>query len=149
MNQKGRANKLLKAASKSAGKAYAPYSGFLVGAALEVKDGKIFTAANMENASYGLTVCAEVGALQAASSAGYLDKVVSIGIVGGLSDPKKRNRNKIVTPCGRCRQLILESALLSKNDIEIWCADLDLTIIQRFNISELLPNSFGPKDLSK
>ena len=140
-------NKLLGAAVSAARNAYAPYSCFSVGAAIQTVDGSVFTGANMENASYGLTVCAEVGALQAASTAGKLSDVVRIAVVGGPVEKAGKRSGDIVTPCGRCRQLILESAHLGQRDIEVWCADLDLTTINCFKISELLPHAFGPANL--
>lgn len=138
---------LLRAAQGAARNAYAPYSRFAVGAALQVVDGTIFTGANMENASYGLTMCAEVGALQAASTAGQLAQVVRIAIAGGAIENRSNRPGSIVSPCGRCRQLILESAQLSKMDIDVWCADLNLTSISCFKISELLPHGFGPTNI--
>jgi cytidine deaminase len=139
---------LLRAAASAARNAYAPYSNFAVGAALQTSDGSVFAGANMENASYGLTMCAEVGALQAASTAGKLADVVRIGIAGGNLRADKCD-GEIVTPCGRCRQLILESARLGSRDIEVWCANLDLSSIKCFKISELLPHGFGPANLVK
>jgi cytidine deaminase len=139
--------KLLRAALSAAENAYAPYSRFAVGAAVETTDGQIFSGANMENASYGLTVCAEVGALQAASVSGLLGNVSRIAIAGGLIKAAKKSVGEIVTPCGRCRQLILESAHISETDIEVWCANLDLSAIECFKISELLPHGFGPRNL--
>ncbi len=106
----------------------------------------MFTGTNMENASYGLTMCAEVGALQAALAAGKHHEIVRIAVVGALKERTKPS-GQIVTPCGRCRQLILEASQRSKVDIEVWCADLDLTKIESFKISELIPHGFGPKDL--
>lgn len=123
---------LLEAAREAAGHAYAPYSGFAVGAAVETSDGRVFVGANMENASYGLAVCAEVGALQAATTSGALDQVHRIAIVG----PKPP------TPCGRCRQLLAETAALSGRDIEVWFADLDFNVVERRTISALLPDAF-------
>src|SRR6266536_125005 len=137
---------LLRAAAEAARNAYAPYSGFAVGAAAQTADGSVFTGANMENASHGLTVDAEMGALQAASTAGKLSEIVQIAGVGGRMEAGERNR-AVVTPCGRCRQLILEAAHLGARDIDVWCADLDLTSIHRFKISELLPHGFGPANL--
>jgi cytidine deaminase len=134
-------------ARQAALRAYAPYSAFAVGAAAQTADGRVFTGANMENASFGLTLCAEVGALQAASTAGQLHKIRKIAIVGG---PVKGTKGKMpgpVTPCGRCRQLIQESAMLSGHDIQVICADLDLKNISSSRISRLLPRSFGAKDL--
>lgn len=145
-----RPQKLLKAASDAANNAYSPYSGFLVGAAVETSDGRIFVGANMENVSYGLTVCAEVGALQSASTANALDKIQRIAIVGGLRikalTPKQ---SKPTAPCGRCRQLISEAAMLSGYDIEVWYADLELKSVKCKAISELLPDSFGASSLKK
>jgi len=136
---------LLAAAAGATHYAYAPYSGFAVGAAAETVDGRIFAAANMENASYGLTVCAELGALQAASSAGVLAHIIRIAVVGSpIGSP---NTGQIVTPCGRCRQLILESAQLGSRDIEVICADTALSKIEKIRISDLLPHAFGPDSL--
>ncbi len=138
---------LLAAAAGAAHHAYAPYSRFAVGAAAETVEGRIFAAANMENASYGLTVCAELGALQAASSAGMLAQIIRIAVVGSpIGSP---NTAQIVTPCGRCRQLILESAQLGGRDIEVICADTALSKIEKFRISELLPHAFGPDSLRR
>jgi cytidine deaminase len=123
---------LLEAAREAAAHAHAPYSKFRVGAAVETSDGRVFTGANMENASYGLTVCAEVGALQAATTAGALDRIRRIAIVG----PKPP------TPCGRCRQLLAEAAALSGHDTEVWFADVDFNVVERRTISELLPEPF-------
>ena len=138
---------LFKAARNAASNAYAPYSGFAVGAAVETSDGRTFVGANMENASYGLTVCAEVGALQAASSAGALGKIRRIAIVGGPINPGTEYRPKPTAPCGRCRQLISEAAMLGRHDIVVWYADLDQKIIERRTISELLPDSFDARNL--
>jgi len=136
---------LLAAAVAASAHAYAPYSGFAVGAAVQTADGRVFSAANMENASYGLSVCAELGALQAAASAGALGLITQIAIVGA---PKgQRATGQIVTPCGRCRQLILESAQLGAHDIVIHCADTELSVVSSFLISDLLPHAFGPANL--
>ena len=125
---------LLEAAAGVAANAYAPYSNFPVGAAVETDDGSIFLGTNMENASYGLSICAEVGAMQSALSQGQFDKIVRIAIVGG---------DMPATPCGRCRQILHEASQLGKRDIEVWCADSELTIIESYKISELLPAAFG------
>lgn len=130
---------LLRAASAVASNAYAPYSDFAVGAAIQTTDGSIYVGTNMENASYGLSICAEVGALQSALAHGKLNQVVLIAIVGG---------QKPATPCGRCRQLIYEASKLGSKDIDVWCADEALTTIQHYVISELLPHAFGPEELS-
>jgi cytidine deaminase len=137
---------LLRHARQAASNAYAPYSGFAVGAAVATEDGRVFTGANMENASFGLTLCAEAGALQAASSAGALNQVTSIAIVGGPIRPSNQSTGP-VEPCGRCRQLIQESAMLSNNDIKVISSDLDLKTRSENRISQLLPKSFGAKDL--
>lgn len=138
---------LFQAATKAAANAYAPYSGFAVGAAVETSDGEIFVGANMENASYGLTSCAEVGALQSASSAGALGRIRRIAIVGGPIDAAPDYRPKPTAPCGRCRQLLAEAAMLAGHDIEVWYADLERTIIERRTISELLPDAFTAGNL--
>lgn len=137
---------LLQAAVAVAQNAYAPYSKFSVGAAVETVDGEIFVGANMENAAYGVTICAETGALQAALAAGKLDKIVRMAVAGGPQrNPQKKG--PIVTPCGRCRQLIYEASQLGNRNIEVWCADLALSTVECFNISNLLPHAFGPHNL--
>jgi len=139
---------LLKSAHEAARHAYAPYSGFVVGAAVETADGQVFTSANMENASYGLTVCAEVGALQAAYSAGMLAKVRRIVVVGGPEKPVNAHRRSAIPPCGRCRQLIAEAAHLAGYDIEVWYGDLQGTVLEKRTIAQLLPDAFGRQCLN-
>jgi cytidine deaminase len=136
---------LLQAAVAVAKNAYAPYSKFCVGAAVEAADGSVFIGTNMENASYGLSMCAEVGALQAALAAGKHDQIVRLAVAGGLMDGEKGG---IVTPCGRCRQLILEASQRGGLDIEVWCSDLDLSETECYKISEFLPHGFGPQFLA-
>ena len=127
--------------------AYAPYSKFGVGAAAETCDGTVYVGANMENASYGLTMCAEVGALQAASSDGALGKIRRIAIVGGPLHQHSDHQPKATAPCGRCRQLIAEAAKVGRHDIEVWFSDLDGSVVERRTISELLPDAFDSENL--
>jgi cytidine deaminase len=137
---------LFESARKAAANAYAPYSGFAVGAAVETSDGRIFAGANMENASYGVTICAEVGALQAASSAGALRSIRRMVVVGGPI-AGSTGRPQATAPCGRCLQLIAEAAAVGGHDIEVWFSDLNGRAVQRRTISELLPDAFGPDNL--
>jgi len=129
--------------------AYAPYSGYRVGAAAETADGRIFVGTNMENASYGLTVCAEVGALQAALAAGALNQIRRMAIVGGLAHRGATDAPKAAPPCGRCRQLIAEAATLGKHDIEVWFGDLDGGQLEMQPISALLPRAFDAALLTR
>lgn len=138
---------LLERARDAARNAYAPYSGFAVGAALETTDGQVFSSANMENASYGVTVCAEVGALQAASAAGLLGHIRRIAIAGGPMKRKAGYRPKATAPCGRCRQLIAEAARVGRYDIEVWYSDLEGKTLRRRTISQLLPEAFDAGNL--
>lgn len=133
--------RLLNEAALARKNAYAPYSNYAVGAAIITKTGEIFTGANMENASYGLTSCAEVGAIQSAISNGYTS-FNTIAIVVG-------NNEKLGSPCGRCRQIIYEISELSQTDIKIIISDAELKLIKISSISELLPEPFGPQDLIK
>ena len=91
--------KLRDAARKVAGSAYAPYSNLAVGAAALVDDGRVVTGCNVENASYGLTLCAECGLVSNLHSSGG-GRLVAVSVVAGDGKP--------LTPCGRCRQLLLE-----------------------------------------
>ena len=96
------ANELLEMALEARASAYAPYSRFQVGAALETRTGKVFTGCNVENLSFGLTICAERNALFAAVAAGERD-FARIVIVADSQEP--------VTPCGACRQVLAEFSL--------------------------------------
>lgn len=127
--------------------AYAPYSGFAVGAALLLTDGAIVTGCNMENASYGLSLCAETVALATANAQGRLSDVVAIGIVGGVIRPGGIEGGGAVHPCGRCRQMLNEAAQLGHRDILVHCASADGAIMTTHRLSELLPHAFGPADL--
>ena len=131
---------LLELAREAAGRAYAPYSNFHVGCAVESVDGKVVTGANMENACYRLGVCAEQGALTAAQHKFGLDKVARIAVVGGTDATA-------CTPCGGCRQAILEAAQLSGRDVEILCGSGDGSATERYQIGELIPFGFGPANL--
>jgi cytidine deaminase len=131
---------LVQLARKAAGKAYAPYSRFNVGCAIESVDGEVVTGANMENACYRLGVCAEQSGLTAAQHAFGLDKVARIAVAGG-------DDATVCTPCGGCRQAISEAAQLGGRDVEILCSSGDGSAVERHRIGELLPASFGPANL--
>jgi len=137
---------LVLAARHAADNAYAPYSGFAVGAAARSTDGKVQLGANLENASYGLSICAEVSALTAANTAGEFDRLEAIAIVGFGFFPKLHDSD-VVAPCGRCRQVISESAQLSGIDVNVFACSGDLKRIEQSRISELLPWAFGPQSL--
>src|SRR5215469_14842695 len=97
--------------------AYAPYSKFYVASAVRTSTGVVHRGLNMENASYGMTMCAEIGALTAVNAAGDLSKIRAIYVVGGtLGTSGKLEGKNVVTPCGRCRQLIREAASVSGHD---------------------------------
>jgi cytidine deaminase len=91
---------LRSAAATAAGRAYAPYSGLRVGAAGQDRNGTVVTGCNVENASYGLTLCAECGLVSAQHAAGA-GPLVAVSVVAGDGAP--------LVPCGRCRQLLLEA----------------------------------------
>jgi cytidine deaminase len=133
-------DELVSLARAAAAKAYAPYSRFQVGCAIESTDGQLVTGANMENACYRLGLCAEQSALTAAQHAFGLDRVARIAVAGG-------NGDMICTPCGGCRQAILEAAHLSGRDIEILCASGDGSAVERHRIGALIPHGFGPANL--
>jgi cytidine deaminase len=112
-------------AVEACGRAYAPYSRYPVGVAGLVDDGRVLTACNVENASYGLTLCAECGLVSALHATGG-GVLVAVACVDGHGDE--------LVPCGRCRQLLHEhggSELL----------------FNRRPLGELLPDAFGPDHL--
>ena len=139
---------LVEAARGAALKAYAPYSSFHVGCAIESVDGEVVTGANMENACYRLGICAEQSALTAAQHRFGLGKVARIAVAGGAIGRDALTGSSIVTPCGGCRQAILEAAQLSGGDVQILCANGDGTKVERHSIAALIPHGFGPANLN-
>jgi cytidine deaminase len=126
--------RLIEAALSAMEHSYSPYSGFKVGAAVRTPDGKTYAACNVENASYGLTVCAERAAVFKMISEGGT-KIEALALVSRNDDP--------ITPCGACRQIINEFAAA---DCRIICYSKNQTRIYR--IDELLPDSFKSSDLT-
>jgi len=110
-------------------------------------DGTIIPGTNFENASYGLSLCAETVALAAANVAGRLRDVVAVGIVGGAIGPAGIEGDAPIYPCGRCRQILNEAAQLGDRDLIVYCASADGVIMRTHRLSELLPHAFGPGDL--
>jgi cytidine deaminase len=140
---------LVERARQAALAAYAPYSRFSVGCAIESVDGEIAIGANMENACYRLGVCGEIAALTAAQQAFGLEKIARIAVVGGhVGEDGTLAGASVVTSCGGCRQSILEAAQLSGADIEVISANGDGTQTRTDRISELIPYGFGPANLS-
>jgi cytidine deaminase len=143
MNREDR--ELIEKALDATAHAYAPYSGFAVGAAVRTQSGKVYTGSNLENASFGVTMCAEVAALTAANTAGDFN-VEAIAIVGHkFTEP--RDATMVTTPCGRCRQLISEAGQIRKVDVRVFSCNGNLDEIHESKISELLPEAFGPANL--
>jgi cytidine deaminase len=126
------------AATAAAGRAYAPYSGLRVGAAGLTDDGRIIVGSNVENASFGLTLCAECGLVSALHGAGPQDcsahsaALVAVAVVAGDGKP--------LLPCGRCRQLLLEAG---GGSLLVDTADGPV------ELKVLLPAAFTSTDLSE
>jgi cytidine deaminase len=125
---------LMEEAVKAREFAYVPYSKFQVGAALIAKDGKVFRGCNIENASYGMTNCAERTALFKAYSEG-ITQFDTLVVVADTDRP--------VPPCGACRQVISE---LCDSEMEVILTNLKGDV-QRILVKDLLPGAFSPKDL--
>jgi cytidine deaminase len=128
---------LIAAAREAAGRSYSPYSNFAVGAALLFDDGSVVTGANVENASYGLALCAETVAVARAMSEGARGGLAKVAVTGPGADP--------ITPCGRCRQVLNELAQLGGTDPEVLCVGPGE--VRRTTLSALLPHAFGPASL--
>ena len=127
---------LIKEAKLARTKAYAPYSKFLVGAALLCKDGTVFHGANVENSSYPLCMCAERNALYHAYMIGYQkDDFAALALVGDTDRP--------ISPCGACRQVMQE---LLPIDAVIIMANIKGEV-KITNMKELLPFAFDKEDL--
>lgn len=125
---------LIDKAIKARENAYAPYSKFKVGAAILTSNQEIYTGCNVENASYGLTNCAERTAIFTAVVNGE-SKIEAIAIVGDTEGP--------ISPCGACRQVIAE---FSDKDTKIILTNLKGDVLVT-TMSEILPGSFSSKDL--
>ena len=113
-------------AAAAAQRAYAPYSQLSVGAAALVDDGRVVSGCNVENASYGLTLCAECGLVSDLHRTGG-GRLVALAVVDGDGEP--------LTPCGRCRQLLYEAG------------GATLVVNDETTVGDLLPGAFGPDDL--
>ncbi len=120
--------KLIEAAVKARENAHAPYSNFKVGAALQTKSGKIFTGCNVENATYGLTICAERVAIFKAISEGET-QIIQIAVAADTAE--------LTPPCGACRQIIWEFC----GDIPVVMANLK-DEVETLRMKELFPRAF-------
>jgi cytidine deaminase len=123
---------LIAAARRAQSRAYAPYSRFHVGAALESVDGAIYAGCNVENASFGLTICAERAAVCAALAAGVREFRRAV-VVSDVDPP--------AAPCGACRQVLAEFGL----DLPI--EGIGRTQSVSWTLAQLLPAAFGPEQL--
>jgi cytidine deaminase len=126
---------LLRAAREARDRAYAPYSGFRVGAGVLADDGRTFSAPNVENASYGMSLCAERGAVHKAVSegAGRLEAVAVVSSGEGHT-----------WPCGACRQVLYE---FGRGELVV-ISEAPGGELEEHTLAELLPNAFGPDDLT-
>lgn len=130
---------LIRTAFAAREKAYAPYSRFTVGAALEAKDGRVFTGCNIESATYTPTCCAERTALVKAVSEGVRE-FSRIAIVGA---PVGRANTLVTSPCGVCRQFLYE---FGGDGLEVIMAKSEQDYVT-MTLGELLPIGFGPANL--
>jgi cytidine deaminase len=126
---------LIDAARAAQAHAWAPYSKFHVGAALETADGAIFRGCNVENASYGGTICAERTAVVSAVAAGHT-RFTRIAVTSDASEP--------VAPCGLCRQFLAEFG----TGLEVLSAGTNGTV-KRWTLGELLPDAFTGEDFQE
>ncbi|HHV19873.1 MAG TPA: cytidine deaminase [Thermoanaerobacterales bacterium] len=121
--------KLIKKALSAMENAYVPYSGFPVGACAVTTDGEEITGSNIENASYGLTVCAERVSLFKAYSEGKRD-IIALAVAANVNEP--------VSPCGACRQVISELA----PEATVYLTNKDGSKVKKMTVEELLPYGF-------
>ncbi len=138
-------NELITKALQARQSAYAPYSNYLVGAALLCEDGSIYTGCNVENASYGATNCAERTAVFKAVSEGKR-RFIAIAIAGGKQESATciEKTTDYAFPCGVCRQVLREFADPTQM-IVIVCKSVD--DYKEMTLEQLLPESFGPDNL--
>ncbi len=132
---------LIAAARSAAENSYSPYSSFAVGSALRFADGSVVTGTNIENASYGLALCAETVAVSKAMADGVRGGLEAVAVTG----PLDKGGDAPITPCGRCRQVLNELAQLGGTDPLVLC--VGPKEVRRARLSELLPDAFGPASL--
>lgn len=135
MIDRATAERLLDRAREASARAYAPYSGFPVGAAVLVPTGEVFDGANIENASFPLTCCAERVAVFRAVMAGHRE-IEAVAVFGQKASP--------CPPCGACRQ-VLNEWRPREGDMSVVLEAADGTEV--VTLGDLLPRSFGPRDL--
>ena len=134
-------DELIAAARAAAQHSYSPYSNYSVGSALLFANGRVVTGTNIENASYGLALCAETVAVAKAMAAGVRGGLEKVAVTG----PLDKGGGAPITPCGRCRQVLNELAQLGGTDPLILCVGTDT--VRRVSLSQLLPDAFGPANL--
>ncbi|HUD94746.1 cytidine deaminase [Sphingobium sp.] len=144
MPEENKVQELIAAARVAMANAHAPYSRFAVGAAVRLIDGSVITGCNFENASYGLSLCAETVALASVNAQGRFADVAEIAVVGGAMDA---NDEALVTPCGRCRQIMNEAEQMAGRTLAIYCATPSGDRVLHLRVADLLPHAFGPADL--
>ena len=132
---------LIEAAKSVRDRAHAPYSRFAVGAAILTSTGEIFAGCNVENASYGLTICAERGAVMNWAAAGSPGEPSAVAIAARDGD----GNWVAAMPCGACRQVLSELPASGELQVWIWNGQQGESV----SLSELLPRAFGPEDLPR
>jgi cytidine deaminase len=137
-------HELLQVALGVAARALNPVSRFHVGAAVRAADSRIYRGTFFESSSFPLGSCAESAALSAAITDGVRD-FEAVAVVGG--DPGSDRSARPVTPCGGCRQRILDVTGGTARNIPVLCSNLTLSTVYRFNICDLLPYAFSADDL--
>ena len=136
---------LLQAAVQARNDAYAPYSDFLVGAAVQLEDGTVTTGNNQENAASPSSLCAERVAIYHASATHPGKRIVRVAISGG---PRGKHDCRPVSPCGACRQAILEYAQRQGSPIEVlFAGTTPAPAVKAADIADLVPFSFGKEAL--
>ncbi|MCU0363753.1 MAG: cytidine deaminase [Bacteroidales bacterium] len=136
-------NELVSAAREASGKAYAPYSGFMVGAAIRLNSGKIIMGANVENAAFPSGICAERSAISNSVSNYPDDYPVAIAVAARTADGFTED---YVSPCGSCRQVIAEEETRTGREIRLILSGRDTAAVIS-GISSLLPLQFNKQHL--
>lgn len=138
----------LEAAIEALKLSYNPYSGFAVGACLVMEDGDQITGANVENAAFGPTICAERSAIVRANAMGK--RVFrGIAVTGRMASSSDADWHALTAPCGVCRQVLFEMTDLGGPDHDPWVVlgSPSRQAVEVTSIRALLPHAFGPSDL--